>query len=109
MNAPIAGGETWQAVMDRAGGRCQCEGACGIKGGHRDPENPDATDRRCTQTGANGHPLHAVPRGAQTWPEAARLDADGLYALCDRCHRGVNTRRQRAARRATTTDEPTLF
>lgn len=106
MNAPIAGGETWQAVMDRAAGRCECEGACGSR--HPEDDHPD-TKRRCVRTGTNSRPLHAVPRGAQTWPEAARLDADGLIAMCDHCHAGMDRRRRRASRRAETTDEPTLF
>lgn len=81
----------WRAVIDRAGGRCECRGACGRK--HKD--DPAG---RCTREHADTAPLHAVPREHVTTRLAAALSAEAMHALCGPCHDA--TARKRAAQRA---------
>jgi hypothetical protein len=81
----------WREVIDRAGGRCECRGACGRK--HRD--DPAG---RCTRENAETAPLHAVPREAVATRLAAAATADAMHALCGRCH--DTTARKQAAERA---------
>ena len=81
----------WREVVDRAGGRCECRGACGRK--HRDdPAN------RCTRESTPTAPLHAVPLQPATSREAAALPADAMHALCGPCH--DTTARKHAAQHA---------
>lgn len=81
----------WREVIDRAGGRCECRGACGRK--HRnDPAG------RCTRENADAAPLHAVPREPVTTRVAASLPAAAMHALCGPCH--DTTARKQAARHA---------
>ncbi len=81
----------WREVVDRAGGRCECRGACGRKHSN-DPAG------RCTREGTQTAPLHAVPREPATTREAASLPAAAMHALCGPCH--DTTARQHAARHA---------
>jgi hypothetical protein len=94
----------WLEVVDRAGGRCECRGACGRKHSS-DPAG------RCTREHAPTAPLHAVPREPVTTRAAASLPADAMHALCDRCHDG--TARKSDARHAealrTRADDCSLF
>lgn len=96
----------WQEVVDRAGGRCECRGACGRK--HRsDPVG------RCDREHMPAAPLHAVPREPATTRAAASLPADAMHALCARCH--DSTARKQAAQHAdalrtrTAADSHSLF
>jgi hypothetical protein len=94
----------WREVIDRAGGRCECRGACGRK--HKD--DPAG---RCTREHADTVPLHAVPREPVTARAAASLPASALRALCGPCH--DTTARKHAAQRADAlrddTDAAVLF
>jgi hypothetical protein len=81
----------WQKVIDHAGGRCECRGACGRK--HRD--DPAG---RCTRENTETAPLHAVPREPVTTRAAASLPAEDMHALCGPCHE--TTARKQAAERA---------
>lgn len=78
----------WREVIDRAGGRCECRGACGRK--HRD--DPAG---RCTREHAETAPLRAVPREPATTRAAASLPASAMHALCGPCH--DTTAREHAA------------
>lgn len=80
----------WREVIDHAGGRCECRGACGRK--HRD--DPVG---RCTREHAETAPLHAVPREPVTTRLAAALPAEAMHALCGPCH-DTTARKQAAAR-----------
>ena len=80
---PVTG--QWREVVDRAGGRCECRGACGRK------HNSDPTGR-CTREHTPTAPLHAVPREPATTRAAASLPADAMHALCHRCHDGTARR-----------------
>jgi hypothetical protein len=81
----------WREVIERAGGRCECRGACGRK------HNDDPAGR-CTRENAETALLHAVPREPVTTRVAASLPADAMHALCGRCH--DTTARKQAARSA---------
>jgi hypothetical protein len=81
----------WREVTGRAGGRCECQGACGRK--HKD--DPAG---RCTHKNTATAPLHAVPREPVTTRVAASLPAEALHALCGPCHDTIA--RQHAAQRA---------
>jgi hypothetical protein len=71
-----AGTGAWPEVMERAGWRCECAGACG-------------RPHRCPAEHAAGHPLHLVPVWPASEPVAARLPAAALVALCADCHAGM--------------------
>ena len=78
----------WREVIDRAGGRCECRGACGRK--HKsDPAG------RCAREHAENAPLHAVPRQPATTRVAVSLPAEAMHALCGPCH--DSTARKHAA------------
>lgn len=85
MKPPIVGADLWQRVMNAAGDRCECQGACGKK----------HADRRTRKQGRCEHvngwaPLLAVPRDPGVpWHEAAQLPAEGLAAFCEDCHDAV--------------------
>jgi hypothetical protein len=81
----------WRKVIDRAGGRCECRGACGRK-------HQDDPAGRCTREHAETAPLRAVPREPATTRAAASLPAAAMHALCGRCH--DSTARMRAAEHA---------
>ncbi len=81
----------WREVIDHAGGRCECRGACGRK-------HSDDPAGRCTRENAETAPLHAVPREPVTTRVAASLPAEAMHALCGRCH--DTTARRQAARNA---------
>jgi hypothetical protein len=76
----------WREVVTRAGGQCECRGACGRK--HKDGGG------RCTRTDLP----HAVPREPVAASVAVTLPAAALHALCGPCHDA--TEKTRAARRA---------
>ncbi len=81
----------WREVVDRAGGRCECRGACGRK--HKsDPAG------RCAREHTETAPLHAVPREPAATRVAASLPAAAMHALCGPCH--DSTARKHAAHRA---------
>ena len=69
----------WREVIDRAGGRCECRGACGRK--HKD--DPAG---RCTRENTETALLHAVPREPVTTRAAVSLPASAMHALCGPCH-----------------------
>lgn len=81
----------WREVIDHAGGRCECRGACGRK--HKD--DPAG---RCARENTATAPLHAVPCEPVTTQVAAALPADAMHALCGPCH--DTTARKHAAQRA---------
>jgi hypothetical protein len=101
---PIVGGDLWAAVVERAGGRCECAGACGQahkRGGGR-----------CDREQGPGRPLHAVPPADAGLVEAMRLGPDQLTALCDGCHRLADAARARQLRERGAADSaaaPTLL
>lgn len=75
----------WLEVVDRAGGRCECRGACGRK------HNSDPAGR-CTREHTPTAPLHAVPREPAATRAAVSLPANAMHALCARCHDGTDRR-----------------
>jgi len=102
--APIAATDAWHAVMDAAGHRCHCTGACGS--GHT------RTEGRCDRTHggyAGGTTTHLV--AAPTDPaqlalpahRAALLPAPALSAWCPTCH---DQARRRATAQSTPEQEP---
>ncbi|NJQ14197.1 hypothetical protein [Streptomyces bohaiensis] len=95
INPPIAAGTLWTAVMDRAGGQCECRGECG---------KSHVGDARCVTFDAvraqrrrlvrelEIAPLEVAP---MTFAAAAALPADKLRARCGDC--AARCRRQVAA------------
>ena len=72
----------WREVITRAGGRCECRGACGRK--HQDGGG------RCKRLNTRCAPLSAVPREpAVPTRIAVTLPAAALQALCRPCHDGI--------------------
>lgn len=90
---PLVAAALWTAVMERAGNRCECKGACGSKHTDRDKK-----PGRCET--ANGDyvtkigyvVLLATPRdpiNEGCFAKAAALPARRLIALCPPCQAGV--------------------
>jgi hypothetical protein len=103
MSAPIVGADLFRAVMDAAGGRCQCIGQCGQS--HR------RTESRCLkQHDVNRVRLIAAPADPAT-PEiaAAALSATALRAWCPACHTGTRRAAHRTAVAVPSTDQCGLF
>ncbi|MCT9087326.1 hypothetical protein N4G70_00405 [Streptomyces sp. ASQP_92] len=96
MSEPLTGTATWRPVMQAAGFRCQCTGACGnlhAKSEGRCPHQHDA------YAGKHGHRVRLIAAPADpltTAVAAAALPASELLAWCPACH----TADGRAARRA---------
>lgn len=59
----------WREVVDRAGGRCECRGACGRK---HSPEG------RCTREHSETAPLHAAQH-AEALRAVALANTDSLF------------------------------
>lgn len=105
--APIGHPPTWEAVLNRCGGRCECTGSCG--------RTHSRTEFRCDRTHDRGGvritvaPAHLVVTGAA----AARLPVAELRAWCPDCYRMARRRHIDADAARTrfepTTDAPTLF
>ncbi|MFC4611501.1 hypothetical protein ACFO9E_27475 [Streptomyces maoxianensis] len=105
---PLVAAGLFRAVVAEAGGRCQCEGACG---------QPHAkTDGRCSRehdhyAGKHGGPVRLMAAAADPLtPErhAAALPASKLRAWCPQCF----TAARRAAQHRTqspTADQCGLF
>ncbi|MCX4557468.1 hypothetical protein OHA02_14785 [Streptomyces phaeochromogenes] len=102
---PIAASAVWQVVMDKAGGRCQCHGACGSK---HDP-NRRGRQHRCPHF--NGQHLSkqgevkliAAPRDLANegaFQVAATLPAERLVAVCPECYDAVRRAVARTAKQA---------
>jgi hypothetical protein len=88
---PLVGADLWQAVVDLAENRCQCQGACGKR--HLTPERKPG---RCELVngahvkGLGQLRLLAVPRDPTLpWHEAAALPPKRLIAFCRPCADGV--------------------
>ncbi|MGW0930315.1 hypothetical protein [Streptomyces sp. NPDC002644] len=106
MSEPLVAVETWRPVMEAAGYRCQCTGACGVP--------HDRTEGRCHRehdgyTSKHGSRIRllAAPVDVRTpLAQAVALPPGELRAWCPGCF----TAAQRAARRALPpADGPGLF
>jgi hypothetical protein len=97
---PIAAGDIWQPVIDRAGGRCQCTGACGKKHADKDKKPGRCEHEQGQRVSRLGEvKLIAAPEdAAEHFPPAG----SPLLAWCQPCYDG----RRRIARRAVKTAPP---
>ncbi len=92
----------WRAIsdgirFDRAGGRCECEGECGL---HHTTPGP----RRCVER--HGEPAQwakgtVVLTVAHLDHEPSHCSDDNLRAMCQRCHLRYDTKHHVATARAT--------
>ncbi|MET9515042.1 hypothetical protein [Streptomyces sp. NPDC002994] len=101
MRSPIAGAELFNAVMDAADWRCQCEGACGrthIPGG------------MCRESHGHGTRLVIAPKQPTgTTADAEVRDVEHLRAWCPRCVAGVSAAARAAALEEQSEEPPSLF
>lgn len=81
---PLGAPATWRAAVEKAGGQCTCEGACGRS--HR-----SKPQQRCGHTLTGGHRLHLTDAGA---------------LLCAACFDAQAAAQRRAARAAAPQVEP---
>ncbi|ANS67956.1 hypothetical protein SLINC_5732 [Streptomyces lincolnensis] len=106
MSEPLAAVDVWRPVMEAAGHRCQCTGACGnphSKGGGRCPREHDG------YTSKHGHRvrLMAAPADPLTPPATAvALPVGELLAWCPECQAAAV---RQARKVAPVEDAPGLF
>ncbi|MFF4484704.1 hypothetical protein ACFY1A_48255 [Streptomyces sp. NPDC001520] len=105
MRAPIVCAGTWRAVIETAGGRCQCAGGlCGSKHSKSGLQCDVGTDRAR---------LIAAPLDLTLPPTAAAaVPVADLRAWCPKCHREAAARQranQREMRRQSAEPAPSLF
>ncbi|MFI0962943.1 hypothetical protein ACH4S8_16305 [Streptomyces sp. NPDC021080] len=89
MSEPLAAVGTWRPVMEAAGHRCQCVGACGNEHAKSDGRCPREHDG---YTSKHGHRIRliAAPADPLTPPvKAAALPTSELRAWCPQCHTAV--------------------
>ncbi|MFE1928696.1 hypothetical protein ACFW91_39870 [Streptomyces asoensis] len=87
---PLGASALWRAVMEPAGYRCQCSGACGSQHAK--------TERRCHRTAAS-HRLLVAPADLLLSPAAAAaVPAEQLLVWCPDCHRKALGRQRASAR-----------
>lgn len=86
---PLACAPLWTAVMEHAGYRCECLGACGAKHADRRARQPGRCPRthgewvsKTGETVLTAAPVDPVG----TWATAASLPANRLMALCPSCY-----------------------
>lgn len=108
MGGPIVCRALWLAVIEAAGGQCECSSACGKN--HR--------GGRCQRIEGQGvHSLgrihlSAVPkRLGMPFHMAASLPAADLKAVCPECFKGMAASNKKAAegRAAAATEQASLF
>ncbi|MGW0559954.1 hypothetical protein ACWDZ4_04810 [Streptomyces sp. NPDC003016] len=101
MRSPIAGAELFNAVMDAADWRCQCEGACGrthTRGG------------MCRESHNHLTRLVIAPKQPTgTTADADVSEAKHLRAWCPRCVDRVNAAARAAALEEQSEEPPSLF
>lgn len=84
---PLGAPALWQTVMDAAGYRCHCSGACGSR--HA------TSGMRCHRT-ATHYRLTVAPADLLLSPTAAAaVPAEQLLAWCPDCHRAADRERKR--------------
>ncbi len=89
--------EDWRAISDRirferAGGRCECSGQCGIDHGGR-----------CTAVHGQPHPVtgsRVVLTTSHLDHDPTNCDDDNLLGACQRCHLAYDRDHHAATRRA---------
>ncbi|MFK4068721.1 hypothetical protein [Streptomyces sp. NPDC029674] len=95
---PLVGAAIFNTVMEAAGHRCQCTGACGnphTKGQGRCPREHDHYTRE-----HQGHRVRLIAAPADpltTAVAAAALPAADLVAWCPECHTAAARARKAAA------------
>ncbi|WP_432188649.1 hypothetical protein [Streptomyces sp. Tue6028] len=106
MSEPLAAVNTWLPVMEAAGRRCQCTGACGNEHAKGEGRCLREHDRFSSK---HGHRIRlmAAPADPLTPPaRAVTLPHSELRAWCPQCHTAA-VRRARAA--APAVEVPGLF
>ena len=90
---PLGAPAGWQAVMDAAGGQCQCTGGlCG--------QQHAKTERRCPKATSHAR-LIVAPLDLTLSPiAAAAVPVEQLRAWCSGCHAGAQRRQLEAEREA---------
>ncbi|WP_369167850.1 hypothetical protein AB5J49_08210 [Streptomyces sp. R28] len=100
---PIVGAALWTTVMNRAGHRCECRGACGSK---HDPNRRGRQDRCPLENGKHISKkgevvLIATPRdpiNEGDFVTAASLPARRLAAMCPGCYDAVRRKIAKAVK-----------
>jgi hypothetical protein len=109
MSEPIVLPALWRHVMQAAGYRCQCTGACGSahkKGGGRCPR---MHDQHASKHRGPIHLTAAPVDPALPALAAARLPTSALRAWCPDCHDGARRASNRAKRSHVDPDQGALF
>lgn len=96
---PLVGAETWLPVMQAAGYRCTCTGACGSKHTVSEGHCDHVEGKHLTKYG----PIHLIAAPADltdaTFPGAA-VKSRPLVAWCPPCYGGARRRAAAAAKSA---------
>lgn len=107
---PIVGAALWSAVMNRAGDRCECRGACGKKHTDRRTKKPDRCEHYNGEHVSKRGKIHMIatprdPVNEGDFATAAQLPPRRLIALCPDCYDGVRRIFKRAEKQMAPQDE----
>ncbi|MFD7610925.1 hypothetical protein [Streptomyces sp. NPDC059828] len=108
MTEPIVAADLFRRVMATAGGRCQCEGACGQPHAKSDGRCPREHDHYAGKHSAPVRLMAAAADPLTTDRQAVALPASALRAWCPQCFTGAQRAARREAQRSTT-DQCGLF
>ncbi|WP_327401333.1 hypothetical protein OG194_14875 [Streptomyces sp. NBC_01288] len=105
---PLAATGAWLLVMEAAGYRCQCTGACGQPHAKTDGRCPREHDGYSSKHGHRIRLMAAPVDPLVTGIAAARLPATELLAWCPDCHSAA-ARLARKQAPASSVDQGGLF
>jgi hypothetical protein len=96
---PLVGSETWAPVMEAAGHRCHCRGACGGKHTVSEGWCDNIDGQHLARFGPSRLIAAPADLSGATFPGAA-LRSQPLVAWCLPCYDGARRRAQREAKAA---------
>ncbi|MGW8380191.1 hypothetical protein [Streptomyces sp. ODS28] len=109
MSEPIVFADQWRAVMDAAGYRCQCAGACGSKHSKGEGRCERVHDQYADKHHGPARLLAAPVDPTLSPRAAAELPPSGLRAWCEGCHGAATRAARKAARAEPAPDQGGLF
>lgn len=109
MSEPLVFADHWRPIMQAAGYRCQCTGACGSKHAKGDGRCECEHDRYADKHHGPARLVVAPEEAAATVVEAASMPPERLRAWCSFCLDGARRSAKAAARKRTAPGQGGLF